>query len=433
MTETISLPLEVVYHIIGSLEGDLTALRQCALTSSALLACARENIYHDVTLAGWVKKARLLCRTLLENTTIGAHIKFLKISHLVDPSSSSRPGLKAADVYVTPELLPFCRLPNLRSLSIKCVQLHRADDVLKIVAVLPRLESLACETLIDDGSTLLLTPFGGPDMLTSRSDEGLVHLPSIVNVARFPKLKQLTVKHGSWNHSALAKRLLLHYRGRIDGLTKIDVSFGNTPDALAWVPVIRTAAARMQSVRISMADRSSRPTEREDWPEEHLEQHASDHAYILDSIAHCSELRSLCLVYHPDPFAFGHVSGSQGLLETLCETLERQPAPFPQLEHVELRMVDREGRTPSVTPALCARLAHGLLDKKRYPQFCRLTVGVQQLFWTLQVQMWSAQPGRVTADREEEVLKRWRDVFSAFDGVSGMVLDVHLLHSGRRS
>ncbi|KAI0643547.1 hypothetical protein C8Q79DRAFT_187431 [Trametes meyenii] len=434
MSETVSLPLEVVYHIIGSLEGDLTALRQCALTNSALLACARENLYHDITLTGWVKKARLLGRTLRENMTIGAHVKYLKISRLVDPSSSTscRPGLTAVDVHLTPEILPFCRLPNLRGLAMKWVQLHRADDVLKIAAVLPRLESLACETLIEDGSILLHTPFGGPDMLISRLDEGLNRL-SIADVARFPKLKQLIVKHGSWNHNALAKRLLLHHRGSIDGLEKIDVSFGNTPDALAWVPVILTAAARMQSVRISMADRSSRPTEQEEWPEAHLEQHVNDHAYILDSIAHCSELRSLCLVYHPDPFAFGHVPRSQELLETLCETLERRPAPLSLLEHIELRMVDREGRTPSISPALCTRLAHSLLDKKRYPRFGCLAVGVQQLFWALQVQMWSAQPGRGTADFEEEVLKRWRDAFSAFDGVSGVILDVHLLHSGRRS
>ncbi|KAI0350760.1 hypothetical protein OH77DRAFT_1001993 [Trametes cingulata] len=420
MSHTIQLPLEIIYHVIDNMDDDLPTLRQCALTNKALLACARANLYRHITLNGYAyEKAQLLSRTLRAEPTLGSLIRSLRISRLIYPD-----GI-AHDVYLTPDLLPFHLLNELREFTLHWMQLQRVDELITIVAALPRLERFVCDTLVDESPAPLPLEYAAMRALEA---ENVLRRPT-ADPALFPRLKELVIKHGPWSHLILAQKLLLTHRTVVEGLHLIDISFGGTGEALAWVPVIRAAGPRLQSLSISMTDRSARHTEQA-LPLDLLEQYKSDHAYVLDNLSHCSTLRSLRLKYHPHAFASLDASPPPEFLESLCETFERHPPPFPLLEHLELWMVDRDGLTVSVTAELIARLARSLLDRRRYAHFSRLSVRIQPQYWVSHLQVWSTRYNEGRAARQAMV-ERWRATFAAFERVPGVVLDVDLLHSPR--
>ncbi|KAI0363795.1 hypothetical protein BV20DRAFT_1116695 [Pilatotrama ljubarskyi] len=413
------VPLEVIYHIMDYLEDDLSALRSCAITNKALLSCARANMYRNIRLVGHAyRQSQLLSRTLRAEPTLGSLVRSLRISGLIAPHTST-----GSELYLTPDVLPFHLLHELRELTLHWMQLRRVDDLVAIVATLPALERLACDTLVDDSSAEL--PL---EHAATRAAENILQRPR-PDPALFPRLKELLIKHGPWNHSAFAKTLLLSHRVAIESLQLIDISFGGTAEALAWVPVIGVAGPRLQSLSISMTDRSSRHAEQA-LPLDTLEQYDSDHAYVLDTVANCPSLRFLRLKYLPDAFAALDAPPSPAFLETLCEVFERRPPPFPAFEHLDLWMVDRGGRAVSSITPLITRLSHSLLDRRHYMHFCRLSVRIQPQSWIPHLRMWSTRY-RQGQGAKQDMLERWRATFAPFEEAAGVVLHVDFRQSSR--
>ncbi len=239
MSEAKFLPLEIIYQIVDILADDPPTLCACALTGTALVACARTNLYKHIAPAfsHQSQQGLLLSRTLSSNPALGTLVQSLKISE----------RLCREQPLLTPELLPFHHLAELRVLTLYLVEISGVDGICAILAALPKLERLVCDSLLD--TTHMIPPETTNEITSPRSKSRL---------ALFPTLKELSVKHGHWRHAELAERLLLHRPSAIADLQSLDVSFGCSSEALAWVPVVRTAGARLRSLSMSMADRSPR-------------------------------------------------------------------------------------------------------------------------------------------------------------------------------
>ncbi|KAI0363794.1 hypothetical protein BV20DRAFT_975195, partial [Pilatotrama ljubarskyi] len=389
MSPLSQLPLEIIYHIIGLLEDDVSTLQHCALSNKAMLSCARANLYRNIRFIGYAyRQLQLLSRTLQAEHTLGSLVRSLRISG-VSPFGDR--GIYT-DFFLTPDVLPFHLLSQLRELNLHGMQFCHIDDLVAIVGALPALERLVCDALIDD--MLPLLPLEQVGQRIFQRSNGLEQ--PWPDPAQLPRLKELVIKNGQhrWEHWTLSKRLLMVHPVALQGLQLIDVSVGCVAEAAAWVPVIRAASLRLHSLSITMADRYYRHAEPL-LPPDILRQYSSDHAYIVDNVAHCSALRFLRLKSRPDLFAPPEAPQPPSFLEPLCEAFEGRPPLFPAFEHLELWMVDREGRTVSVTDELAARLASSLLDSQRYPHFRRLSVRIRPQSWLADLQIQRcADPGR---------------------------------------
>ncbi|KAH9884497.1 hypothetical protein C8Q73DRAFT_719351 [Cubamyces lactineus] len=441
-----TLPLDVVYSIVEMLGDDPRALRHIALTSRPLLDCARYGLYGSIILSdATFHRAELLSRTLRADPKLGALVRSLKCS------SSFRHGQSGTHLHQKPsltlEMIPFHLLLNLRSLELHSIELrHGVEGFIAIVGSLPRMERLLCDTLVQS--------FLGPTEvhLPRRHPESPASSPPVP--PRFPTLRELVVKHGSWVHGEFANRLLRNHRGSLDSLESITISFGSTAQALLWVPVIRAAGPRLRHVSISTADRSVRLNGLEvSYPLPEADAYrkfapkrivrylirpvrsgssilANDHAYVVDNLSRCPALQTIHLKHHPDVFAFTETTPSDGPIEALCEALERRPPPWPSLRRLELWLLEREGAMVALSDELCARLARVLTDKMRLPHFGTLVLRVQTQFrlGPVNAQIWSSRTPSSQLDREA-VVARWRRAFDAVERDPGVVLDVAILHS----
>ncbi|KAI0363483.1 hypothetical protein BV20DRAFT_1057999 [Pilatotrama ljubarskyi] len=403
---TPSLPLDIICLIIEYLEDDLTALRHCALTSSALLPPSRTRLYQHIAFAcpdPATHKVQLFCRTILEHSELGAFTRSLTIAEL---RSSAR-----TNVVVTRNLLPFHLLVNLRVLTLFWAPLQ-AHELLKIVSWLPQLKQLVCDFCLD-----VLPEDSVPDWIGPLGQ---------AEPATFPRFRELVIRQGSWDHESFAQRLMRDQPQSIERLLAIDLDLPGfeISATLPWLVVVRGASAHLKSIGISVMDLT------------HILEHGVligfpepyrvQYQWIMDSVATCSALRSMRLRYEPSLLPSN--TSSSSFLESACEVLERHPPPFPLFESLELCMVDREGRLVSVTKELCARLAGCLLDKRRFPSFSKLVLHVQQQFWAHHSGMWSSWKRRErSGDEEEALLSRWRAMFDVFEQAPGVVLHVDVL------
>ncbi|KAI0325064.1 hypothetical protein GY45DRAFT_1438648 [Cubamyces sp. BRFM 1775] len=421
-TPNMTLPPDVFYHIVEELEDDPSTLRHIALTCRSLLPCARSSLYKSIALCGVAfRRVELLSRTLQANPELGALVKSLRISKLMRRATSR--VVVRVDVALTPELLPFRLLRNLHTLHLHWLELGRGIDALAtIVGCLPRLERLICETLVqahqEHGARLAPLPHNSP---------------APTSPARFPVLRELVVKHGTWSHSAFAKWLLLSHRGSIDRLERITISFGSSVDALMWIPLIRTAAPRLRVASISITDTTVR---RRDLVHGFssatfaaLDAYPNDHAYVMDNLSYCRGLQSLQLRYHPDHCLKAGTAPSDGPIKALCDALERHSPPWPSLQRLELWLVDRGGVMVAMSDELCARLKNVLADKTRYPRFNTLVLRIESQEWTERFSVWHPWSLSSQLDRAA-VVERWKLAFGAFEREpSGVTLDAALLHS----
>lgn len=445
MSQTTVLPYELLYMIMEFLDDDSSALCACALTAKALAACAQAILYRHVTLLGLsygigTKYARpRLIRSIAANPSLGALVKSLRMSGSVPSRLPSHPhgrGEGGGETVIRPGTLPFHQLSQLLVLDLRFVVFAQIDNLLDILAMLPKLERLVCSHIGTDEESEHL-PMPVSDVMNHSQE-----------LAQFPKLKTFIVKNlASVVYRALADRLLLpRYRVMIAELQVVDISliYDALPsDALAWVSTIDIARARLRSLSIFVADpeSSGQPATANQyrtssysillWPITH---HfwcytASHHTHVLDNIARFHALQLLCLKHRLDCRAFiNRAHPRPNLLGALCDVLSRHPPPFPDLEGLELWMVDRAGDMVSVTPAVCTHLASILLDKLRYPRFHRLALHVKPEGWD------PSHGGHWTALYEwrgthrEATDERWRTAFAAFGRAPGVVLAIDVPH-----
>lgn len=231
---------------MDALADDRASLHGCVLAGNrALAACAQTILYRDVSLSAVSREAadlHLFSRTLSANCSLGALVKTLRISG----SLESHPRyLFDEKPLLTPELLPFSHLPELRILTLGHVRLLGVDGMLAVLAMLPKLERLVCDGLFDQAALDLGTIY--EDMETAISS-----VPPPRDV--FPGLKGLRVEYGYWRHPAFANRILFNYPSVIAHLQHLDLSFACIEDTLSWAPVIRAAGATLRSLSITLAD-----------------------------------------------------------------------------------------------------------------------------------------------------------------------------------
>ncbi|KAI0325076.1 hypothetical protein GY45DRAFT_292089 [Cubamyces sp. BRFM 1775] len=413
-----TLPLDVFYHIIEELEGDLTTLRQIALTNRSLLSCARLSLYHSITVSNvGLRRADLLSRTLRAAPELGALVKSLKISRLmrVDPYDSGY----TYGVPLTPELLPFHLLPSLNTLYLHSLALRQGsqgiDDLIAIVGSLPRLETLLCDILMQDRQDLELDVHPRPP--------------------HFPVLRELVFIDGDWSHWTFATQLLLSYPRSLDQLERVTISFPSrsSADSLSWIPLIRAAGPHVRVVNIPITDTSMRvrygTAELSRIAE--LDAYRNDHTYVMDSLSHCPALQTLKLDYHSDRNTPTGTAQSDGPIEALCEVLERPSPPWPCLQHLELWLVDQDGAMVAMSDTLCARLASAVTDKARYPRFTTLVLRIKTQCWNERADVWYTSSLSSESDRAA-VVERWKRAFNAVGRAPGVVLDVAVSYASNR-
>ncbi|KAI9064995.1 hypothetical protein FKP32DRAFT_536483 [Trametes sanguinea] len=414
-----SFPVEIIRQIIDGLEDDTHALLNCALVNPAFLACSRKVLYKNIVLAGIaLSKAWLLSRTLTADPTIAALVRALRISDLRLSPTFDAFVPSGENAYLTSDLLPFWCLSELRTLQLLSVDCRATSDVVLILRSLPRLERLQCEDLSDvvPSESATFTRAQGPG-LTADEDT-------------LPILKELVVKHGLWKYAELAEELAGDYPTIISNLRVLDFSFGLTAQAFRWVPIIRAAGPHLQSVSVSVTDRVSRmnlPTLGILPSFADADAYDNDHAYVLDNIAHCSSLETLCLKYHPPMYGTHDEAPPDEVARVLCDVLERKQVPWPAIRRLELWLPDREGQGPFIPRELCAVLARAILNKERYPRFNELVLRIRHQRWVERVSMWSSSMP-LRQDRTE-IVGRWKTALSAFEDINSITLDVDLLHA----
>ncbi|KAI0363481.1 hypothetical protein BV20DRAFT_1116856 [Pilatotrama ljubarskyi] len=422
-----ALPLEVLYKIVESVEtpGAVeSTLRNCTLTCHALLSCSQNALYRNIRMqldtpqGFW--KAELLSRTLLADPTLGSLIQTLVIYRIVlSPSlhlllDDDHPNTIISEIPPLPStVLPFGHMSQLRTLLFSCLCFQRADDFLDIIVSLPRLKRLACTTI---------------EVLERTAR------PRVRHETRFPTLSELSVRRWAGPHNTFAQLLLPSHdpSESADGAAEmlhldLGTRVGGIGGGIEWSLMIRTASARLRSLKIATADVHLVPDTVH--ARMLLQPYGGTlHSYILENISCCSYLRILTLGYTPMARANkGEDVYGGGFLDALCSVLERRPAPFPALEHLDLRMRDIDGEMVSVKSDVCERLASCLLDKTARPRFACLAVLVHLVRWVEIDGMLYAGPELDLRGIDcGSVVERWRAAFSDFQRASGVVLTVCL-------
>ncbi|KAI0628344.1 hypothetical protein C8Q77DRAFT_1162336 [Trametes polyzona] len=419
------LPLEIIYTIIENLQGDGSTIRACMLSGKAVFSCAQATLYRDISFTGSQvrihSRARRLSRTLRAHPSLGSLVQSLTISGFFQVSLRT-------DIdfwhFLTPLLLPFSLLTDLRALTLTVSDIADPAGFMAVVAVLPRLERLVCNSV-----NVIMNK---PDSWLAAKDAAYSDKP----LTPFPQPKHIILKHINEFLGCYAERLLLeHENGNAIQLEDIELSAGYHEGVYAWVPVIRASGSRLRHLSIAVTKRLSEPL----GPLQPAERanYSTDYAYVLDNIAHCPNLTTLRLIDNVDlgKWPGPHVSSevapqSSCLLSILCDTLDRDPPPFPLLSHITLLFMDREGDMHGVDSALCARFARALHSGRparsasasaedaapRYPRLRRLTVRVLPQVWLERVNIWTSQRPKMTPADCEAVVDRWRAAFApAFD------------------
>ncbi|KAH9846322.1 hypothetical protein C2E23DRAFT_853438 [Lenzites betulinus] len=398
MPEGTVLTPDVLYNIMDVLSDDRPTVYACALSAKAFLPGARANLYRDIKLSrDALQKAKLLSRTLAADPALGSLVRSLHMSRVYSTPETRK-------IYLAlPDVLPFHYFTELRSLSLHLLEIFYFEDIVAVLALLPQLKYLECY-MIHWHSNVPAVVHTAPG--TGAHAQDAEH-PS------FPSLENIAIKHGTWAANKFAERLLARQQS-VSSLRDIDVSFGRVADlALAWVPVIRKSGACVQSVSISLTNRSTHhatkplsPADRALYP--------SDYAYALDNIAHCPSLRTLTLKYFPGRQV---EYTSPGILEALCDTLARgRTAPWPALEHLIIFMLDREGRAVAPPPAACTRLAALLSSRARFPRLVALTVQIRL----------EAQNGNRGSHDPQVVRERWRALFGEYGRADSAAIQLNV-------
>ncbi|KAI0350757.1 hypothetical protein OH77DRAFT_1430565 [Trametes cingulata] len=417
-----ALPLEILYTVVESVDGLWAVertLSNCALTCHALLSCSRKALYRNIAVRlgspqGFVQ-AELLSRTLSADPTLGALIQSLVISHTTasglrlpgNDDTLERPLLSST-------LLPFGHMSQLRTLVLSHLQFQQADDFLDLIVSLPRLKRLACDAIA------ILDATEWPRL---RSPD-----------TRFPALSALRVHDWSGPYHTFTPLLFLRDTEDVGGVVQaLDLDCGSAVVGLAWAGTIRATNARLNSLKISMADVDLEP---------HPAQLAilldqfggSLHSYVLESISSCAYLRTLSLKHIPRTRVREKDEIHDGtFLNVLCGVLERRPPPFPALERLHLRMLEVEGEMVGASDDVCARLASSLLDKAARPHFAHFGILVPVGVWSEDEGTWDIQyiqPILYTLNGSrvdpEAVRGRWRAAFSALQRAPDVELDITL-------
>ncbi|KAJ8469020.1 hypothetical protein ONZ51_g9265 [Trametes cubensis] len=426
------LPPEVVDRILALIRPmcdnkvlAAATLYCCALAGRELLCPAREHLYKEIHLTEIPSSsAGLLCRTLHGDPQLGKAIRTLTMntdflftrsyaaaSGADDPSRSSAGDTSNSDVDLSMRTtLPFHLMPELHTLI-----LHRGEwsintdsFIWDVISCLPSLEHLDCYEV----------PFIRWHSARSSPTPG-----ALVN-DDLPKLKTLCIRTAFEESShSFSDRLLQWLRPSISTLQSLRVIW---PIAmLMWAPVVSVASANLRSLTVGTADCVDHQLEafRRLYPD------ASDwHTYVLDTVAQCPLLESLCVNYARDPY--DPRNHAPMLLGALCDLLSRNPLSIPELAHLELILAARDhdgdprGAMP-FEPALRARFSQCLLDRSKYPRFRSLAFSVWLEHWT--GHSWRSGMNRDHANpasNQETLAKTWRAAFSAFDDAPDVVLDL---------
>lgn len=204
MPQMSSPPLDILYTIMNTLADDRASLHACVLAGNrALAACAQTILYRDVSLSGVsheVADLHLFSRTLSANPSLGALVKTLRISESL--GIDSLPCLNDEEPLLTPALLPFSRLSELRILTLLNVRVLGVDGFLAVLVMLPKLERLVCDTLVDQIALNRGTIYDD-------AEDTRLYVPPPRD--RFPELIELRVEYGFWCHATFANRLLSSY------------------------------------------------------------------------------------------------------------------------------------------------------------------------------------------------------------------------------
>ena len=249
-TSNMVLPLDVCYHIAEMLEDDPSTLRHIALTSHALLSCARSSLYKSINVSSNAFcRVDLLSRTLRADPQLGALVKSLKLSGLLRDDPFDTRALQTPSEPFTSDLLPFYLLLNLHTLNMESVTLTRGiDDLIAIMGSLPSLKRLICYQLAQCDSQGPMRPRPPPSSASLAPPQSL----------RFPILRELVITYGRWSHWEFATQLLQNYLDSVGRLESIVISMRAAVDALMWVPVIRAAGRWLRMASMSIADTSMR-------------------------------------------------------------------------------------------------------------------------------------------------------------------------------
>ena len=224
------LPLEIVYHIISHLHGDVPSLRNCSLTCHALLRYAHGHLFQDISL-----RRRLMgrfVRLVESNPHIGELVHSLDICY---PGMRTLPG----------ELPRFNLLVNLRSLTLRQTNFELMESFFRILEDTPVLVHLAC---IDMTAGYSFDPIELCQLVEEH--------PSIARScpASGPicqRLCRLVVKHGCLRQDTFVQCFL--DMGVFAHLDSLDISFGATNEHMHWLPAIRAAHETLRHLRMSMS------------------------------------------------------------------------------------------------------------------------------------------------------------------------------------
>ncbi|KAI0694081.1 hypothetical protein C8T65DRAFT_699071 [Cerioporus squamosus] len=387
-----TLPLEVLYHTIGYLEGDHSALRNCSLTSHALLWYARGYLFRDISLR-WILSKRF-ARLIESNPRIATLVNSMTIHDI--------------ELWTSPQELPrFSLLTNLRSLTLHRANFEFLDAFFQILQDLQALTYLACHHMVA-GQFSDDLGHHGQGRLSEPDSRSAPHPRPFC-----PELRALVVKHGYVDQDVFAMQFV--DLGVPEHLESLDVSFGATDRHLHWVPVIRAARGTLLHLSMSMSEERTWHTVRES------QQFDDPYVFVGDALAGCAALTSLCLKHRPEP-THREVEPFH-FLEALCAFFERPDVPLPTLERVTFGMIDRDGQMVSAEPHVCTRLAQDLLTRTRYPRFRAIIINVQSQSYARHSRTWHSRG--LVGEQKQALLDRWHAAFSGFEGQSRVSLDVN--------
>ncbi|KAI0363484.1 hypothetical protein BV20DRAFT_122917 [Pilatotrama ljubarskyi] len=142
----LKLPLDVLQDIFEYLDGEPSALCNCALVGHPLLPIARSTLYRSISLTvNYYRNAEQLSDALSAEPVLCTLVKSLTTSHpdLADGGPARRE--------VHSGLLPFDRMLQLRSLTLRRVPIRDGYDLASIVASLQGLEQLNLHHVVGFG------------------------------------------------------------------------------------------------------------------------------------------------------------------------------------------------------------------------------------------------------------------------------------------
>ena len=257
------IPLEVLYEIVDHLEGDSSALRNCALACRPLLSHARSLLFRDVQLNCRSGKSHpdplrdsignhitAFANLLRHNPSIGVHVKRLKLYR------HFRLGIGGERWPLTRELVCFCKhLTEVRSLILENVRIHTTDDFFTLVNF-PKLETLYCDLI----SIEVPGPCPSGDIFQPPLKRLTIHQSIINSAENWPQQCEATVP---------LQRL------KITGLKL----------ATRWYAFISSGAATLQHIDVTTDEATIMPEGDDSYPSAYLSRpFCNEHSALINSV-----------------------------------------------------------------------------------------------------------------------------------------------------